>query len=69
MEFLSRNEDGLSLSNGKIELIEQETKRFEEIYNFSFIKNKHIVYVNNGIQFRSHDEIYNEILSFINKNN
>lgn len=69
MDFLSRNEDGLSLSKGKIELIEQETKRFEEIYNFSFIKNKHIVYVNNGTQFRPHDDIYNEIFSFINKNN
>jgi uncharacterized FlaG/YvyC family protein len=65
-EFLSRNEDGLSLSDGKIELIAEETKRFEEIHKSSIIANKHIIYVNNGINFRPHDEIYNEVISFIN---
>ena len=68
MEFLSRNEDGLSISRGEIDNMYKETERFKDIYNYSLIKNKHIVYVNNGINFRPHDEIYNEILSFINKN-
>lgn len=68
MEFLSRNEDGLSISRGEIDNMYKETERFKDIYNYSLIKNKHVVYVNNGINFRPHDEIYNEILSFINKN-
>lgn len=65
MEFLSRNEDGLSLSSGKEELIKEETERFKTIFNHSLIPNKHIVYVNNGNKFRDRDDIYNEILSYI----
>lgn len=67
MDFLVRNDDGLSLSDAKIELIEEETKRFKEIYKYSSIKNKHIVYVNNGSEFRDRDDIYNEILNCINE--
>jgi hypothetical protein len=66
MEFLARNEDGLSLSSGKIDLMEKETQRFKEIHDYSIIKNKHIVYVNNGTMFRDANDIYNEILSYIN---
>jgi thymidylate kinase len=69
MEFLVRNEDGLSLSSGKKDLIEQETNRFIEIHNQSLIKNKHIVYVNDGNKFRSHEDIYNEVLSYVNNCN
>lgn len=66
MDFLSRNEDGLSLSSGKQDLIKLETERFKEIHKESIIKNKHIVYVNNGNNFRPHDDIYNEVLGYIN---
>jgi thymidylate kinase len=66
MEFLARNEDGSSLSSGKIDLMEKETQRFKEIHDYSIIKNKHIVYVNNGTMFRDANDIYNEILSYIN---
>ena len=65
MEFLSRNEDGLSLSSGKEDLIKEETERFKSIFEHSIIPNKHIVYVNNGNKFRDKDDIYNEILSYI----
>ena len=67
MEFLSKNEDGYSISQGRMELIAKETERFKEIHNESIIKNKHIVYVNDGNKFRPHNDIYNEILSYINK--
>jgi thymidylate kinase len=66
MEFLSRNEDGLSLSSGKQDLIKLETERFKEIHNASIIKNKHIVYVNDGNKFRHPDDIYKEVLGYIN---
>lgn len=65
IDFLVRNDDGLSLSDAKKELIEEETKRFEEIYMLSTIKNKHIVYVNNGTEFRDRDDIYNEVKKYI----
>ena len=67
-DFLMRNDDGLSISNAKKELIEEETKRFKEIFDFSIIPNKHIVYVNDGNQFRSKEDIYNEITKILNKN-
>ena len=63
-----RNGGGLSMSNGKKGLIEEETRRFKEIFDFSIIPNKHIVYVNDGNQFRSKEDIYNEITKILNKN-
>lgn len=64
-DFLIKNEDGLSLSKAKKELIEEETNRFKEIYNFSTIKNKHIIYVNDNDKFRDREDIYNEIINYI----
>lgn len=64
-DFLMRNEDGLSISEGKCDLIEKETKRFREIFNYSSIPNKHIVYVNDGNKFRDKEDIYNEIMKHI----
>jgi thymidylate kinase len=66
VDFLSRNEDGLSLSSGKSDLIKTETERFIDIFNESLINNKRIVFVNNGSEFRDRDDIYNEILTYIN---
>lgn len=67
IKFLSNNEDGLSLSSGKESLILEETERFKEIFKHSIIVNKHIIYVNNKDKFRDKDEIFNEILTIINK--
>lgn len=68
IDFLIRNDDGLSISNAKKELIEKEANRFKEIFDCSIIPNKHIVYVNDGNQFRSKEDIYNEITKILNKN-
>ena len=65
-EFLFRNDDGLSLSGNKKELIKQECKLFREIFNYSNIANKHLVYVNKDNEFRDQTEITNEVLTFLN---
>lgn len=64
-EFLVRNDDGLSLSNAKVEKIVEETKRFEEIHKLSLLKNKHIIYVNDGESFRTKEAIMDDIMAAI----
>lgn len=66
-DFLVKNDDGLSISNAKKELIEDETKRFEEIFKFSTIPNKRIIYVNDGENWRTKEEIINEVYDVISK--
>lgn len=66
-DFLVKNDDGLSISKAKKELIEDETKRFEEIFKFSTIPNKRIIYVNNGENWRTKEEIIGEVYNAINK--
>ena len=68
-DFLVKNDDGLSISKANKEKIEQETQRFVEIHNFSTLKNKHIVWVNEGDHFRSREDIWNEINDFIDSTN
>lgn len=63
-QFLIKHDDGLSIST-KLDNKREEIKRFEEIFNISTIKNKKIIYVNNGEEFRSREEIWNEIITFI----
>ena len=46
--------------------IKEELDLFKEIHNLSCIKNKKIIYVNNEDKFRSKEDIYNEVISFIN---
>lgn len=65
MDFAIKNDDGLSISQAKKELIEDEAKRFEEIFKFSTIPNKKIIYVNNGENWRTKEEIINELLEQI----
>lgn len=65
MNFLSKNEDGKSLSEGDIYKMEIETNRFKEIHNLSLFKNKCIIYVNDGESFKDKNEIYNKIINFI----
>lgn len=62
--LLNRNEDNLSLSKGDEEKIKTETQRFIDIFNNSKLKNKKLVYVNNGDEFRSREEIWNDIKIF-----
>ena len=52
-DFLVKNDDGLSISKAKKELIEDETKRFEDIFRFSTIPNKRIIYVNEGENWKT----------------
>lgn len=66
-DFLVKNDDGLSISKAKKELIEDETKRFEEIFKFSTIPNKRIIYVNTGENWKSKEEIINKIYEIVGK--
>lgn len=66
-DFLVKNDDGLSISKAKKELIEDETKRFEEIFKFSTIHNKHIIYVNDGENWKPKEEIINKIYELVEK--
>lgn len=63
-QFLIKHDDGLSIST-KLDNKREEIKRFEEIFDISTIENKKIIYVNNGEEFRSREEIWNEIITFI----
>ena len=65
--FLINNDDGLSISKAKKELIEDETKRFEEIFKFSTIPNKCIIYVNDGENWKPKEEIINKIYEIVGK--
>lgn len=64
-DFIVKNDDGLSLSKNKKDIIQQEIELFTNIYDYSNIKNKHIIKVNNGDKFRDKDDIYNELLSYL----
>lgn len=59
------NDDGQSLSEMDIEKMENETKLFRQIYHQSIL-DKIMIDVNNGHdEFRPVDEIYNEVIKFI----
>ena len=61
------NDDGQSLSKMNAEKMEQETELFCEIYQHSNL-DKTIINVSNGHdEFRPVDEIYNEVIKFIEK--
>lgn len=65
-KLLKGNDDGKSLSKADEEKIAKENKLFEQMYNLSMIKNKHIIYINDGDKFRSREDILNEFNNFIN---
>ena len=46
--FLAKNEDGLSLSNGKQDLIKKEMATFWDVFHMSLIPNKALIYVDDG---------------------
>jgi len=62
---LANNDDGNSYSS-KVNDIQEELNLFKEVFDRSKIKNKKIVYVNDGPNFRSKRDIYNDVSSFIN---
>ena len=63
-DLLVNNDDGKSISNKKIDIID-EIEKFNEIFNMSHIKNKKRILVNNGSSFRTQDAIYNDVINFI----
>lgn len=62
--FSVKHEDGLSLSDADITKIEEEQKLFSDVFGLSKLK-KHEVIVNNDLEFKEKDVIFNEILSVI----
>ena len=63
-DLLVKNDDGLSYSSKKSD-IEDELQAFNDIFDKSIIENKKKVFVNDGNNFRGKDDIYKEVLSFI----
>lgn len=63
-DLLVKNDDGLSYSSKKSD-IEDEIQSFNDIFSKSLIENKKKVYVNNGISFRDKNDIYKEVIDFI----
>ena len=64
VDLLVRNDDGLSISNERQDIID-ELKSFNDIFNSSSIKNKKIIYVNDGDVFKDPNVIFNEALDLI----
>ena len=67
VNLLINNEDGKSLSLANKKNISDEIELFNTIFKLSEIKNKKKVLVNNDASFKDKDEIYNEVIAFINK--
>ena len=65
VSLLVNNDDGKSISI-KEEDIKDEIAAFDTIFNLSNIENKLRVYVNNGCSFRDKDDIYSDVMKFIN---
>lgn len=63
-DLLTKNDDGLSYSSKKSD-IEDEIFAFDEIFNLSQIENKIRIYINDGNHFRQKDDIYRDVISFI----
>lgn len=64
--LLEANDDNLSLSGGKSALIKKENELFREVFDYSMLPMKKIVYVNQGNEFRNREDIANEVMKFIN---
>lgn len=64
-DLIANNDDGLSFSSKKTD-IDDEIAAFNEAFDLSAIKNKKKVFVNNGNRFRDKEDIYKDVLNFIN---
>ena len=63
---LKKYDDGKSLSGAELEKIEKECNLFKDVFDFSILKKKHIIYVNDGDNFRDRNDILIEFNDFIN---
>lgn len=66
IDFLIKYEDGKSLSKVKEDLLNKEIELFKRGFSLSSIKNKLMLYVNNGEEFKPREEIKDTIYNFIN---
>lgn len=64
--LLKKNDDGLSISHD-VENFIHENELFKEIFDASTLKNKKLIHVNDGDEFRDRDVIFNEVYEFIGK--
>lgn len=64
--LLNKNEDGKSLSEGDLEKIKKEIDAFTYIFGASKLPKK-LIYVNKGDEFRSRENIFEEVWKFINE--
>lgn len=64
-DFLEKNDDGQSLSEGKRNLIEEEKNRFMEIFDKSNINRKIKINVTKNGEFISQEEILNKVIELI----
>lgn len=67
-EFLEKNDDGQSLSEGKRDLIEEEKNLFMEIFDKSTIKKKIKINVTRNGSFIPKEEILNTVVELIERN-
>lgn len=67
--FCIKHDDGKSISEADMENIEYEMRAFDTVFtiNIPGLFNRHKVIVNDGLEFRDKDTIFNEILDIINK--
>ena len=60
------NDDNKSLSKMNSEIMNKENNLFMEVFNYINFDKK-LIYVNNNDEFRQKEEIYNEVIDFINE--
>lgn len=66
-DFLEKNDDGQSLSEGKKEVIEEEKNLFMEIFDKSTIKKKIKINVTRNGEFIPQEEILNTVVELIER--
>lgn len=65
--FCALNEDGESISQGKVADIINEAERFNDIcFKMQHIGNVHRIIVNDGLKFRDRDSIFKDVTTAIN---
>ena len=65
-EFILNKEDGQSFSRN-LEEKTREMQLFKEVHKFSLIKSKLLIKVDDNGKFRGKEEIFNEVINFIDK--
>ena len=65
VNLLKKNDDGKSLSNANMYMMQRELNLFDEIYDYSILK-KHKILINDGDNFRTREDILIEFNDFIN---